>query len=104
MTTKRTIRTGTQTGTLTQTQSPTAPLTHEEELVIRMRRGLSEGPGFALEMRGQGNPDLRDMLRQFEARAIAAMRMQQQEQVEPPVRVDAEASAKIVDRLSRLKG
>lgn len=82
----------------TTTKIETTTLTHEEEMVVRMRKGLSEGPETKLEMRTFPNTDIADMIRQMEARALLHL------QAQPSVEVDASASARILDRLSQLKG
>jgi DNA-directed RNA polymerase sigma subunit (sigma70/sigma32) len=82
----------------TTTKIETTTLTHEEEMVVRMRKGLSEGPETKLEMRTFASTDLADMVRQMEARALRHL------QAQPSVEVDASASARILDRLSQLKG
>ena len=82
----------------TTTKIETTTLTHEEVRVVRMRKGLSEGPETTLEMRTFASTDLADMVRQMEARALLHL------QAQPSVEVDASASARILDRLSQLKG
>jgi hypothetical protein len=49
-------------------------------------------------MRTFASTDLADMVRQMEARALRHL------QAQPSVEVDASASARILDRLSQLKG
>ena len=49
----------------TTTKIETTTLTHEEEMVVRMRKGLSEGPETKLEMRTFASTDLADMVRQM---------------------------------------
>lgn len=82
----------------TTTKIETTTLTHEEEMVVRMRKGLSEGPETKLEMRSFKNTDVAEMIRQMEARALRHLEAQ------PSVEVDASASARILDRLSQIKG
>ncbi len=82
----------------TTTKIETTTLTHEEEMVVRMRKGLSEGPETKLEMRTFPSTDVAEMIRQMEARALRHLEAQ------PSVEVDASASARILDRLSQLKG
>jgi DNA-directed RNA polymerase sigma subunit (sigma70/sigma32) len=82
----------------TTTKIETTTLTHEEEMVVRMRKGLSEGPETKLEMRTFASTALADLVRQMEARALRHLEAQ------PSVEVDASASARILDRLSQLKG
>lgn len=45
-------------------------LTRDEEIVVRMKRGLSEGPEFALEFRGQEMPEVAAKLAILEAQLL----------------------------------
>ena len=74
-------------------------LTHEEELVLRMRMGLSEPGSTTLEYRGQQNEELSAKLALIEAEAL--------DRVRPRVVVPLPLEGKdlkraIVDKLKRI--
>lgn len=69
---------GTQTITRVRTQIgeafEQAGLTREEELVLRLRHGISAPVATTLSFRGEGQPELQAKLAFIEASAIDALR------------------------------
>jgi hypothetical protein len=78
------------------------PLTREEELVVRMSRGLGEGGSFALPMRSGSVGDLRARLALIEAGLLAEVHGAGPLAEQLGVQVDADMKAKILARLSQL--
>jgi len=76
-----------------------AGLSREEELVLRMRHGLSAPRGAQLEFRGQGDPELATKLAMIEADALA--RVRPEATPEPDLEGEALKRA-IIDRLRKL--
>ena len=64
---KSTVVTTVEAGTTTGIKTA---LSRDEELVVRMMRGLSEGPDTVLEFRGQQNPELAGKLALMEAQLL----------------------------------
>lgn len=64
---KNTVVTTVEAGTTTGIKTA---LSRDEELVVRMMRGLSEGPDTVLEFRGQQNPELAGKLALMEAQLL----------------------------------
>jgi hypothetical protein len=86
----------------TRTVTRKSTLTREEELVVRMSRGLSEGPAHALEFRGQQDRELRARLALIEAMAFAEVNQAGTVTDDPGVEVDEEMRTKILARLRSL--
>lgn len=91
----------------TRTADRKRTLSREEELVVRMTRGLSEGPGHPLEFRGQKDRELRARLALIEAMAYAEISSagsvtDDVESEDPGVEVDEEMRTKIIARLRSL--
>lgn len=93
-------KTTTTTTTRTLTSRVTRQLTREEELVVRMTRGLSEGADHALEFRGASNPELAAQLALVEATLLAEMFDAGPLAARAPV--DTELKGRILDKLSKL--
>ena len=74
-----------------------ASLTHEEELVLRMRHGVPEPRTASLEYRGQDDAELATKLAMIEAEAIEKMRPRL---VEPEE--GEELKSYIIERLKRM--
>ncbi len=101
MDTKRATKGTVKTGTLTSVDVRERTLTREEELVVRMLRGLGEGPDYPLEFRGRLNPELNARLALIEAVLLA------EEHGIGPLAVEAEAvdravKDRILDKLGKL--
>lgn len=94
---KKGTKTIVQTKTLTKRVTRT--LTREEELVVRMRHGLSEGADFELEFRGQEHPQVRAHLAAIENAILEELREDRQSSRE----VDLDVKNSILDRLSKLE-
>ncbi len=95
---KKSTTTTVQTRTLTKRITRT--LTRDEELVVRMTRGLSEGPAHELEFRGAGHPELSAQLALIEASLVAELA-----EMAAPTRssvVDTDLKGRILDKLSKL--
>ena len=95
---KKNTKTTVQTRTLTERVTRT--LTREEELVVRMTRGLGEGPEYALEFRGGTHPETSAQLALIEAAILAEVY-----EVGPLVAqgsVDNDLKGRIIDKLSKL--
>lgn len=75
-----------------------ANLSREEELVLRMRHGIAEPQGAALEFRGQHIPEIKAKLAMMELAAIDEMA--EMTPAEDPR--DSALKARIIDRLKRL--
>lgn len=73
MATRKTTRTAVETKTLIERRAGAGPLTRDEELVVRMRRGLGEPGDFALEQRGVEHDETRARLAMMEAALLAEM-------------------------------
>ena len=89
---------GTQTITRVRTQIgeafEQAGLTREEELVLRLRHGISAPAATTLSFRGEGQPELQAKLAFIEASAIDALRAGEAE-------ADQDEDA-IIDRLKSI--
>ncbi len=94
-------KTQTTVTTRTLTRRATTVLTREEELVVRMRKGLSESGDFQLEFRGQGNPELEAHLGLLEATLLAEM-FDSGPLAAPQTAVDTAMKGRILDQLSKL--
>lgn len=95
---KKNTKTIVQTRTLTERVTRT--LTREEELVVRMTRGLSEGSDYALEFRGAGT-ETGAQLALIEASLLAEMYDVGPLAVTGPA-VNASVKGRILDKLSKL--
>ena len=94
-------KTKTSVATRTLTRRETTVLTREEELVVRMRKGLSEEGDFALEFRGAGNEEVSARLGLIEATLLAEM-FDAGPLAAPRTTVDTEMKDRILDQLSKL--
>ena len=74
-----------------------APLTREEELVLRMRYGVPESPKAPLEFRGDGDPEIVTKLAMMEAATLDRMRPRPVS--DAPLEGEAQA---VLDRLRRM--
>lgn len=97
---KKTTSTTTTTRTRTLTDRVTRTLTRDEELVVRMTRGLGEGAGFALEFRGDAHAETAAQLALIEANLLAEMF--DEGPVAERTSVDTELKGRILDKLSKL--
>lgn len=97
MATKKT-QTTVRTGTLTERRDGHRSLTREEELVVRMTRGLSEGTEHRLEFRGDANADVRARLALMEAHLLSELHGDASSDID----VDEGLKSRIVDRLAAL--
>lgn len=77
-------------------------LTRDEELVVRMSRGLGEGSQFGLEHRGNAFAETRARLALMEAGLLADLHGTGPLAEQLGVVVDAGVKAKILARLSKL--
>lgn len=77
-----------------------AQLTRDEELVLRMRHGISESRQAALEFRGQNHPEVAAKLALMELAALEELQDMGVRPVENPR--DAAVKAAIIDRLKRI--
>ena len=73
MVTKHYRKTNVQTRTAPRTERRQRELTWNEEMVVRMRQGLSEGDDHVLEMRGTAFEQARARLFAIEADALVAI-------------------------------
>lgn len=103
MATRRFTPHSTQLRTLTTTRPGARELTHEEEMVVRMRHGLSEGPDAPLPGRVL-TAETRARLALMEASLLAEMHETGPlaNTPEPQVQVDGDLKARILDKLSKL--
>ena len=69
----KTTKTTVKTNTSTRVGRDESGLSWEEEMVVRMRQGLSEADSHVLEFRGRGTPELRAQLTLMEADLLATM-------------------------------
>ncbi len=103
MATRRFTPNSTQLRTLTTTRPGARELTHEEEMVVRMRHGLSEGPDARLPGRAL-TAETRARLALMEASLLAEMHdtgpLAASEEAQ--VQVDGDLKARILDKLSKL--
>lgn len=97
MATKKT-QTTVRTGTLTERRTGERTLTRDEELVVRMTRGLSEGADHRLEFRGGTHADVRARLALMEAHLLSEMHADTGSDID----VDEGLKSRIVDRLAAL--
>lgn len=110
MTTKKNeTRTLVSTSVRPQVSRASTRLTWEEEMTVRMRHGLSEGPDTDLEFRGQLHGEVRARLGAMEAEMLAAMFQRGPLAEEFPaedsgVSVDEATRARIIETLARLRG
>lgn len=74
-----------------------ADLTHEEELVLRLRYGLSEPRSTHLAYRGSNSPEIAAKLALIEADALARMRPRPADKLE-----GHELKQDIIDKLRRI--
>lgn len=94
--------TTTTTTTRTLTERVTRQLTRDEELVMRMRHGLSEGPDHVLEFRGASHPETAAQLALIEACLLEEM--YGAGPLATSASVDTELKGRILDKLGSLKG
>jgi hypothetical protein len=94
-------KTKTNVTTRTLTHRETTVLTREEELVVRMRKGLSEEGDFLLEFRGAGNEEVTARLGLIEANLLADM-FDAGPLAAPRATVDTAMKDRIIDQLSKL--
>ncbi|MFT4703658.1 MAG: hypothetical protein ACI81R_001350 [Bradymonadia bacterium] len=78
----------------------TTELSREEELVVRMSRGLSEGPDFALTFRGQDHEETSARLALMEADLLDAMG--HSGPLDTAAAVDGALKSRIMERLASL--
>jgi hypothetical protein len=103
---KKTTTTTTTDRTLTERVTTT--LTREEELVVRLSRGLSETGDYPLEFRGQRDADSAARLALVEAALLAEMYevgpLAEVEDASEQTRssVDSGLKSRILDKLSKL--
>lgn len=102
MATRSTTKTQTRTMTEVEGAPRNAELTHEEELVVRMSRGLSESGTFQLPMRGRNNAELRARLALIEAGLLAEIHGAGPLAEQLGVAVDEGMKARILAKLSTL--
>jgi len=100
--TRKTTRTAVQTKTLTERRAGAEPLTRDEELVVRMRRGLGEPGDFALEQRGTGHEETRARLAMMEAALLAEMHNTGPLAESGDVEVDESVKSRILARLQEV--
>ncbi len=100
---KTTTRTATTTRRDVHKALRKAELTREEELVLRLRHGLSEPGATHLEFRGTTHPELAAKLALIEADALAHMRPHVAVQVEAAAETgNGELKQSIIDKLKKL--
>lgn len=82
-------------------------LTWQEEVVVRMTRGVSESEDFVLEFRGQERPDVQARLALIEGEALLALGLLEVSSEadapvvdEPSIEVDRDLKARILRKLS----
>ena len=91
----------TETRTSTFTRPGTRELTWEEEMVVRMRKGLSESDDAALEFRGQTHPETQARLAMIEAHLLSEMHgVGPWAEAEEEADVDQDVKGRILDTLS----
>lgn len=104
MATRRNTPNSAPVRTLTTVSPGERELTREEELVVRMRQGLSEAPSAALPRRGTAVAETRARLALMEAALLADMHEAGPlaDSPAPQVVVDSDVKARILDKLSKL--
>lgn len=103
-----TKKTTTQTTTVERVrQAEERDLSWQEEMVVRMRQGLSEEGDHELAYRGRHHREVRARLGNLEAELLAAMHergpLAEREEAAPEVAVDESARQRIMERLAGLK-
>jgi len=102
--TRRISRTTVRERTYTVPSSPGRELTPEEEMVVRMRQGLSEGHDHMLPQRGQTNAETRAKLALIEATLLEDLYGRGPLAEAAGVDVDQDLKARILAKLSKLDG
>jgi hypothetical protein len=102
--TRRITRTTVRERTYTSTPSVGRELTHEEEMVVRMRQGLSEGHEHVLPRRGQTHAETRAKLALIEATLLEDIYGRGPLAEAAGVDVDQDLKARILAKLSKLDG
>lgn len=106
MTGKKNQTTQTSTHQGLRTREDSTRLTWKEEMVVRMRHGLSEGDEHELEFQGQHVPEPKARLAMMEAELLAVMHQRgplaQADEAASETTVDEALRAKIFARLSGL--
>jgi len=101
--TRITTKTTVQTETFTKRQAGRTPLTREEELVVRMTRGLSEGPECELQQQGQDHEEARASMALMEASLLAQMHGEGPLAEQAGVEIDHDLKARILEQLSKME-
>ena len=106
MTGKKKETTQTTTRQAFRTRDESTKLSWKEEMVVRMRHGLSEGDDHPLEFHGQHVEEPKARLAMMEAELLAAMHQRgplaEEQSEEAGTDVDESLRSKIMQRLSGL--